>query len=189
MEPGQYTVKLKVGGKEFSQALTVLKDPNTTGTAADVKAQTKILLEIYENTNAVARMINQAERIRKQLRDLKTFLEGHPAADAVNKAGADIDREAPRHRGLLLPRPAHGFGDELRWPSKFYAKLGFLADQVASSDYPPTDQMIDVHRMFTSQLAAQQEKQRKIVEQDLAAFDRLLTEKKIPRILSDFKGK
>ncbi len=49
--------------------------------------------------------------------------------------------------------------------------------------------MIDVHRMFASQLAAQQEKQRKVVEEDLAAFDRLLTEKKIPRILSDFKGK
>jgi hypothetical protein len=32
-------------------------------------------------------------------------------------------------------------------------------------------------------------KQRKIVEEDLAAFDRLLAEKKIPLILSDFKEK
>ena len=60
---------------------------------------------------------------------------------------------------------------------------------MASSDYPPTDQMIEVHRLFTSQLAAQQDKQRKVVEEDLAAFDRLLTEKKIPRILLEFKGK
>jgi hypothetical protein len=189
VEPGQYTVKLKVAAKELSQALTVLKDPNTTGTAADVKAQTKILLEIYENTNVVARLINQAERIRKQLRDLKTFLEGHPAAEAVNKAGADIDKKLLDIEDFFFPVRLTGSGDELRWPSKFYVKLGFLADQVASSDYPPTDQMIDVHRMFTSQLAAQQEKQRKVVEEDLAAFDRLLTEKKIPRILSDFKEK
>ncbi len=49
--------------------------------------------------------------------------------------------------------------------------------------------MFEVHRMFTSQLAAQQEKQKKVVEEDLAAFDRLLVEKKIPHILSDFKGK
>ncbi len=41
VEPGRYTVKLKVGAKELSQELTVLKDPNTTGTAADVTAQTK----------------------------------------------------------------------------------------------------------------------------------------------------
>jgi len=43
--------------------------------------------------------------------------------------------------------------------------------------------------MSTSQLAAHQEKQNKCVEADLAAVDRLLTEKKIPRILSDFKEK
>jgi photosystem II stability/assembly factor-like uncharacterized protein len=189
VEPGQYTVKLKVGGKELSQQLTVLKDPNTAGTAVDVKAQTKILLEIYENTNVVARLINQAERIRKQLRDLNTFLEGHPAADAVNKAGAGIDKKLLDIEDFFFPVRLTGSGDELRWPAKFYVKLGFLADQVASSDYPPTDQMFEVHRMFASQLAAQQEKQRKIVEEDLAAFDRLLVEKKIPHILSDFKAK
>jgi hypothetical protein len=189
VEPGQYTVKLKVGGKELSQQLTVLKDPNTSGTAADVKAQTKILLEIYENTNVVAKMINQAERIRKQLRDLKTFLEGHPAAEVVNKAGAEIDKKLLDIEDFFFPVRLTGSGDELRWPSKFYVKLGFLADQVASGDYPPTDQMIDVHRMFASQLAAQQEKQRKVVEEDLAAFDRMLIEKKIPHILSDFREK
>jgi hypothetical protein len=189
VEPGQYRVKLKVGDKVLSQELTVLKDPNTSGSAADVKAQTKLLLEIYDNTNAVAKMINQAERVRKQLRDLKTFLEGHPAADAVNKAGAEIDRKLLDVEDFFFPVRLTGSGDELRWPSKFYAKLGFLADQVASSDYPPTDQMMDVHRTFKSQLAAQQEKQRKIVEEDLAAFDRLLVEKKIPHILSDFKEK
>ncbi len=148
-----------------------------------------MLLEIHENTNAVARLINQAERIRKQLRDLKTFLEGHPAADAVNKAGDEIDKKLLDIEDFFFPVRLTGSGDELRWPAKFYAKLGFLADQVASSDHPPTDQMIEVHRLFTSQLAAQQEKQRKVVEEDLAAFDRLLTEKKIPRILLEFKGK
>jgi photosystem II stability/assembly factor-like uncharacterized protein len=189
VEPGQYTVKLKVGAREFSQPLTVLKDPNTAGTAADVKAQTKLLLEIYENRNVVAGMINQAERIRKQLGDLKTVLEGHPAADVVNKAGADIGRKLLDIEDFFFPVRLTGSGDELRWPAKFYAKLGFLADQAANSDYPPTDQMLDVHRMFKSQLAAQQEKQRKIVDEDLAAFDRMLNEKKIPHILSDFKEK
>jgi len=187
VEPGQYTVKLKVGAREFSQPLTVLKDPNTSGTAADVKAQTKVLLEIHDNTNAAARMINQAERIRKQLRDLKTFLEGHPAADEVNKAGAEIDKKLLAIEDFFFPVRLTGSGDELRWPAKYYAKLGFLADHVANSDYPPTDQMIDVHKMFTSQLAEQQATQRRIVEQDLAAFEKLLVEKKIPRILSDFK--
>ena len=43
--------------------------------------------------------------------------------------------------------------------------------------------------MSTSQLAVHQEKQNEGVEADLPAVDKLLTEKKDPRILSDFKKK
>jgi len=187
--PGKYTVKLKAGGREFSQELTVLKNPNTTGTADDVMAQTKLLLEIHENTNVVAGMIHQAERVRKQLRDLKTFLEGQPEAEAVNKAGAEIDKKLLDIEDFFFPVRLTGSGDELRWPDKYYVKLGSLANQAADGDYPPTDQMREVHEMFKSQLAEQREKQRKVIEKDLAAFNKMLAEKKIPHIPSVFKEK
>jgi hypothetical protein len=187
--PGIYTVKVKVTGREFSQELAVLKDPNTAGTADNVVAQTKLILEIHENTNVVAGMINQAERVRKQLRDLKTFLEGHPEAEVVSKAGAEIDKKLLDIEDFLFPVRLTGSGDELRWPDKFYVKLGSLASQAADGDYPPTDQMIEVHEMFKSQLAAQREKQRTVIEVDLAAFNKMLVEKKIPHILSVIKEK
>ena len=34
--PGEYTVRLTVGDQEFTQPLVVLKDPNSTGTEADI---------------------------------------------------------------------------------------------------------------------------------------------------------
>ncbi len=189
VEPGEYTVQVKVAGKELSRKVTVLKDPNTSGTLEDVKAQTRILLEIHENTNAVAAMINQAERIRKQLNDLDVFLKGHPDAEAVHKAGAEIGKQLLEIEDFFFPVRLTGSGDGLRWPDKYYAKLGVLAGHVANSDYPPTDQMIEVHEMFKSQLVDVREKQKKIVEEDLAAFNAMLVEKKIPHVLSLFKDK
>jgi hypothetical protein len=189
VEPGEYTVRLKAGDKEFSRKLTVLKDPNTAGTVADIEAQTKILLELREATNAVAGLVNQAERVRKQLGDLNVFLKGHPEAEAVAKEAAGIDEKLLEIEDFFFPVRLTGSGDSLRWPDKFYVKLGFLANQVADADFPPTDQMIEVHEMFKSQLAEYGEKQRKIVEEDLAAFNRMLVEKKIPHVLYDFKDK
>jgi hypothetical protein len=49
--------------------------------------------------------------------------------------------------------------------------------------------MIEVHEMFKSQLARQREKQRKAIEEDPAAFNKMLVEKKIPHVPSVIKEK
>ncbi len=69
MPPGTYTVKLVVDGKDVSQPqrLVVRKDPNTTGSEADIQAQTKVLMEIRDNMNVATDLINQAEALRAQL--------------------------------------------------------------------------------------------------------------------------
>ena len=51
--PGTYTVKLTVGGQVFTEKLVVKKDPNATGTEADIRAQVKIALDIRESLNTV----------------------------------------------------------------------------------------------------------------------------------------
>ncbi len=185
--PGEYTVKLRAGGKDFTQKLTVIKDPNTSGTEADIVAQTRLLLEIHENTNAVASIINRGERIRNQLDDFIRFLDGHPEKETVSKAAAEIDKKILGIEDFFFPVSLTGSGDELRWPDKFYAKLGFLAGHVAEGDFPPTDQMIEVHEMFAAQLADYEGRFRRVIDEDLAAFNTMLAEKNIPHILFDFK--
>ena len=61
--PGTYTVKLVAGGAERTAPLDVRKDPNTVGTEADIAAQTKVLLQIRDNVNVVAKAINDG-RVR-----------------------------------------------------------------------------------------------------------------------------
>ena len=185
VEPGVYNVKLAVGGREFTRELTVLKDPNTAGTEADIQEQTALLLEIHGMTNAVAGLINRAELVRKQLADLGIVLEKHEEAGPVLEAARALDKKIIAFEDFFFPVGMTGSGDSLRWPDKFYAKLGFLVRHVAQADFPPTTQQREVHALFKGQLAAREAEFRRLVEEDVAALNGMLRDRNIPHIKGD----
>src|SRR4029077_2785472 len=73
--PGTYTVKLTIDGQEFSQPLTVLKDPNAGGNDADIQKQTAVLFDLRKDLESAADMFNQIETIRGQLEKLRPLLQ------------------------------------------------------------------------------------------------------------------
>jgi photosystem II stability/assembly factor-like uncharacterized protein len=185
--PGVYTVKLAVGDKEFFQKLIVKKDPHSAGTEADIQTQTAVLLEIFQNIDAVADMINQIEWIRKQLHDLKNILIEKEAFDPLIKAGDELDQKFIEIESFLFAMELSGSGDGLRWPDKFYVKLRFLLNDIGKSDFPPTLQQIEVHTMFKEQLADYQNRLKQLIEKDLTVFNDMLKEKKVSNIFADME--
>ena len=184
--PGEYTVKLTVGKLELSRKLTVLKDPNTAGTEADIAEQTRLLVGIHDMQNASAEAINQAERVRKQLRDLAALLEGSPEAEPVVKAAGELDKKLVEVEDFFFPVRLTGPGDGLRWPDKFYAKLGFLASSIGEADHPPTSQQSEVYDLFVKQLGEARARLGRLIDEDLGAINRTLLEKNIPHIIHRF---
>lgn len=49
--PGTYSVKLTIGGRDFTQPLTVRKDPHSGGTEADIQTQMQILTDLRTGMN------------------------------------------------------------------------------------------------------------------------------------------
>jgi len=182
--PGTYTVILAVGSKEFSQKLVVKKDPHSAGSEEDIRKQTNALLGIYENIQTVSGMINRIEWIRKQLYDLKAVLQEDKGAEEILKAGEELDKKLMDIEEFFFPLDRTGSGDDLRFPDKFYAKLFFLAYDMAKSDFPPTDQQLEVKAIFDLQLGEYKSRLDTIVEKDVAAFNNLLRGKNIPNIIA-----
>ncbi|MGH9593197.1 MAG: WD40/YVTN/BNR-like repeat-containing protein, partial [Bryobacteraceae bacterium] len=56
--PGHFTVKLTVGEASQTAPIEILRDPNTLGTDADMKAQSAFLLQLQAEINDVGEMIN-----------------------------------------------------------------------------------------------------------------------------------
>lgn len=158
--PGTYTLKLKVGTQELSQNMTVLKDPNSPGSEADVQAQAKMSLDIYRDANSAAAMINQLEWTRLQIEQLTKLEKAAKANDTV-KALAELDSKARAVEDKLLqPTIAEADLKSFRHPLQLYFELLWLgaevgtgaADVSGSPDLPPTQPEIDVYQLLHGRL-------------------------------------
>ena len=161
--PGTYTVTLKVDGKaQPPQSLTVLRDPNTGRSEADVLASSELSLAIYRDTDATARMINALEWTRKQLEDLRGMLKARKATTADFDRVAAFERDAQAVEDRLL-QPTLGEADEksFRGELGLYLKLLWLqaevgagaADVSGNADFPPTQAEREVYELLSARLA------------------------------------
>ncbi|MEK6281457.1 MAG: sialidase [Acidobacteriota bacterium] len=110
LPPGNYTVRLSVGSLEASQPLVVRKDPNSSGTEADIETQLTMLLDLRSDVDKTAEMVNQIEVIRSQLYHITALLGGASSRAGIGGAerfsrstvseGAGQMRQAAQPRAL-----------------------------------------------------------------------------------------
>jgi photosystem II stability/assembly factor-like uncharacterized protein len=179
--PGTYTVKLTIDGQEFSQPLTVLKDPNVGGSDSDIQKQTAMLFDLRHDLESAADMVNQIETIRAQLDSLRSLVKNAE----VKAAADDLDKKLIDIEDNLIQRKFTGQGqDTVRFPPKLISKINYLAGGVNSGDFPPNTQQIEVHAMFKAQLASLRKRLDDVISGDVGNFNRMLREKNIGNVIA-----
>lgn len=143
--PGIYTVVLKANGKEYSQSLSVLKDPNTKSSAENLNRQYALGVKLYNSVRASLVLIDEMEKMRKIL-----------LAKKNDKKAAALEEKIYQLEATLFD--IHQTG--ARWDIfRSGAQLleRFLAlgkeSQIASADSPPTDQQLEVYEITAGRLA------------------------------------
>jgi hypothetical protein len=179
--PGVYTVKLSVGGRDYSQQLTVRKDPHSAGTEADIEAQHRMLLDVRRDLDAAVDAVNSAELVRSQVYSLMKLVD-----DAeLKQAAADLDKKVIAAEGNLVELRSTGHGqDGVRWGSKLTQKLGYVANGLASGDFKPTSQQLEVHKDLQSRLKTWQGQIGDVLGKDLTLFNDMLRRKNLPTIVA-----
>jgi hypothetical protein len=182
--PGTYTVKLKVGEKEFIQTLEVKKDPRSAGTVEDIKEQLKFQLAIREDLNTCSDMISQVEWMRKQLYTIKDVLKEGGDVEEL-KAVDSFDAKLCSVEDELFQRIlAEGDSKSFRNPLKIYSKLSVLAGDVSNLvDFAPNKQQREVHAVLKERLEVQKKRFDELLKTDLPAFNAKLKEKNIAGVI------
>jgi photosystem II stability/assembly factor-like uncharacterized protein len=182
--PGKYTVTLDVGGRQYARELEVLKDPNSEGTKEDIGVQTAMLLELREDMNAAAGMINRIEWIRRQLYDLNVILEDKGDNEDVVAASKELDERLIGVEENLIQLKLTGTGqDAVRWPAMLVGRLGHLADGVAVGDFPPTDQEREVQQLLEESLERYRSELDEVIGTNLEQFNRMLGERELAPVI------
>jgi hypothetical protein len=67
--PGQYTVKMTVDSKSYTQPLTILRTPDSHAEDAALQSSVRLQIKVRDDITAVSNMTNQLEWMRRQLED------------------------------------------------------------------------------------------------------------------------
>jgi len=148
--PGNYTIVLKVNGKEYRQSLSLVKDPSTKAKETDIQNQYAQGINLFTAVNKSLHLIDEMEKLRAQLvvlsKDKKKSARSLALEEKVyalegglfdvHQTGArmDIFRNAPQVLERLLAMGKEGI--------------------VSSADSPPTDQQREVYELTVKELDA-----------------------------------
>lgn len=171
--PGKYTAIIKVDEVEYTESLTVLKDPNTTGSLEDIKQQVAFSLELRDAMNLAVDMINKIEIIRAELVELAPSLQKKSDVKEANRL-SNISRSIA---GNLYDIHLTGAReDAFRSPMKLYGRLSALASDINASgiDFKPTNQQSEVYQVLNKRLLNAKSQFDKLISNDISVFNEKL---------------
>jgi DNA-binding FrmR family transcriptional regulator len=131
-------------------------------------------------------MINSLENIRGQLAALKATVGSDSARKEVATAADSLDQKLRVVERKLFQTRATGRGqDALRWPERLTEQLQYLAGQVESSDYAPTESQRQVASLLSAQLKAVRAEFDRVTTGDVTAFNTMLQQRKVPNVITN----
>jgi photosystem II stability/assembly factor-like uncharacterized protein len=191
--PGTYTIRLTASGKTLVRKLEVLKDPSTTGTEQDIRAQIRLALGIRDDMDTTAVTIDRLEWLRKQLGDLAGLLadRSRGGASAGDLAGLRKRIEAAHDtatevEGRLFDIHLTGAReDAFRHPNRLWSRYSSLLSDVAeeSSDDPPTEQQQAVFEVLHGRLERARGAYHDLVTRTIPALRAALRGADLPYVL------
>jgi hypothetical protein len=178
--PGRYTVRLRIGDREQSQPLIVMRDPDAASTAVDLAAQQAMLVNVGNDIASATLLNGSIENVRTQLRTLGLRVANDAAnSDVKAQSEALTLRFSALADTLVQPLP----GPFYERAVKLIVRLQYLATHLQTSDYGPTDQARESHEFLRSQLRLVRSEYDALIRTELAAFNDLLRRKGLPPIV------
>jgi hypothetical protein len=179
--PGKYTAKIKLDKDSVQFSFVIKGDPNYKMTEKDYDDQVGMLLKIRDKFSEVQKAIKQIRAVRTQINDftsrvnLKANKEIKLAADTITKQITTIEE-------ALYQTKSKSGQDVLNFPIRLNDKIAGLYDVAASGYNPPSKQVIETYADLAAQADVQLAKLKKVMSEDVTAFNKLIHEKQLPII-------
>src|SRR5438046_3155270 len=179
--PGQYRVRLEVGGERHEAAFEIRKDPRVSATQADLDAQFALRMRIRDKLTEVHEAINGIRALRTQVEGWEKRAEGSAGA-RVRRGASSLKTKIAAVEEELIQVTAKSRKDTLNYPAKLNLKIGGLAMSVGGADFAPTKAMYDVFDDLSKRAETQLVKWRAIAKTDVPAFDKLVRGSGVPAV-------
>jgi hypothetical protein len=137
--PGRYTVRLTVGGKSYTQPLTIKMDPRVKTPAAALTQAHAMSVRLYDAVARDSAIMEQAQTLRGKLRDARTRAANDAAiAQAIDAFTQRLNAIAGQPAGG--GRGGRGGGGGQPTVASVNGELLSLLNLIEDSDAAPTTQ-------------------------------------------------
>jgi photosystem II stability/assembly factor-like uncharacterized protein len=179
--PAQYTIELTANGKSYSQPLTVKMDPRVQTPMAGLAQQFKLSQQLYNQLLTLAPAVEQANDVRKQLKDLQKKAQGNALA-TVNA----LDQKLQALVGDGGRRPAAG----TEAPTLGGIRTRYLAlfNVFQGADVAPSTQATAAINEVEQQLPPLMASWQAIQSQDIPALNAQLKQSNLPEVKIEASG-
>jgi photosystem II stability/assembly factor-like uncharacterized protein len=185
VNPGAYTLRLKVDGQTLTAPVTVTPDPRLHASAADMDEQLKFALAIRDDLSRITHLVKQLRAIRRQLVLRDELLKENPQARPLVKQGQELIAKVDALEAKLHNPKAEVTYDILAQPggTKLYSIYSPLLSWVMDSDGVPTQGMREVYADCARELHQHEAEMQALVSGDLARLNEAARKLDIPGVI------
>jgi photosystem II stability/assembly factor-like uncharacterized protein len=180
--PGAYTVELQVGDAVRSARFEVHRDPVVRATPEELETACAFLLRLRDRLSEVHEMVIRLREVRGQVEAWMRRAEKHASAATVTEAGRGLVARLDELEGVLCEPRARTDADVLHFPAPLNAKVAALPSVVATADFPPTRQALDVFATLSAQIDRERDRWQALQDGEVAAFAALVRRLDLPPV-------
>lgn len=177
--PGMYKAKLTVNGKTMETDFEVLKDPRTSGTTADIKAQFDFLMQVRDKLTETNKAVKKIRSAREQINRATESMKGKADLKEITDMAKTILDDMKKIEEALYQTKNRSGQDPLNFPVRLNNKLAALSSEASASDFKPNAQTQAVYREITGLIDAQLSALNKVVNEQVPKLNDLIKAKQI----------
>jgi len=187
--PGDYQVKLAVGGKSQTAPLHLAIDPRTKGAEPALQKQFTLSMQVNDRISQLHQAVNEIRDLKSQVQTLhKRFGDDQrlkPALDAADQ----LDHKMSEVEQELIQVNMKGSEGNLAFPNKLNERFDTFSHAIDAGDAEPTKPQLDVFELLSNQLREQLQKWAQIKNEDVPKVDGLIKQANLPALIITEKKK
>jgi hypothetical protein len=187
--PGEYQVKLTVGGKTQTAPLRLVIDPRTKGSEPALQKQFALSMQVNSSISRLHQAVNNIRDLQSQIKDLHTRFDSDERLKGALAAADDLDHKMSDIEKELLQVNMKGSEGNLAFPSMLNERFDAFSHLIESADAEPTKSQAEVFETLNRQLDDQLKRWQEIKSQEVAKVSEMIKQANLPALMvNETKG-
>ena len=181
--PGDYQVKLTVGGKSQTAPLHLTIDPRNKGQEAALQKQFTLAMQVNDRISQLHQAVNEIRDLRSQIQNLhKRFGDDQRLKPAL-AAADDLDHKMSEVEQKLIQVNMKASEANLVFPNMLNERFDTFSHLIEIGDKEPTKPQLEVFQMLSGQLDEQLKKWMQVKQENVAKVSELIKQANLPALI------